>query len=68
VEDASPTGDGSTATDEAPQRPNGGVAPTRTGPSISYVVQDHGSCEVHFDRETVERLHAGGDFHRLESS
>jgi magnesium transporter len=66
VVDASPTNDGSTATDEAPQRPNGGVAPARSGPSISYVVQDHGSREVHFDRETVERLHAGGDFFWLD--
>ena len=59
MEDSSPT-DGSTATDVAPPRPGAGE-PERTGPSVCYVVQDRGSGEVTFDRETVEGLHAGGE-------
>ena len=64
MEDSSPT-DGSTATDVAPPRPGAGE-PERTGPSVCYVVRDRGSGEVTFDRETVERLHAGGDFFWLD--
>jgi hypothetical protein len=61
-EDGSPAGDSSTATGEARRRPGANVAPDRTGPSLCYVVHDQGSGEVHFDRDTVERLLAGGDF------
>ncbi len=66
MEDGSPTGDSSTPTGEAGRRPSAGVAPDRTGPSVCYVVHDQGSAEVSFDRDTVERLLAGGDFFWLD--
>jgi magnesium transporter len=66
VEDDSPTGDSSTATGEARQRPGGGVAPDRTGASVCYVVHDQGSGEVHFDHDTVKRLLAAGNFFWLD--
>ena len=66
MEDDSPTGDSSTATGEARQRPGGGVAPDRTGASVCYVVHDHGSGEVHFDHDTVKRLLAAGNFFWLD--
>jgi magnesium transporter len=67
VEDGSSTGESLTATGEARRRAtSAGVAPDRTGPSVCYVVHDQGSGEIHFDRETVERLLAGGDFFWLD--
>jgi magnesium transporter len=65
VEDDSPADDGSIATGEAPLRPSG-VAPERAGPSVCYVVQERRSGEVNFDRATLERLQAGGDFFWLD--
>jgi magnesium transporter len=65
VEDGSPTGGSSTATGDA-RRASAGVAADRTGPSVCYVVHDQGSGEIHFDRDTVERLLAGGDFFWLD--
>jgi magnesium transporter len=62
VEDDSPADDGSIATGEAPLRPSG-VAPERAGPSV---VQERRSGEVNFDRATLERLQAGGDFFWLD--
>ena len=45
----------------------GAVATTkRTGPSVCHVVHDEGSGEVHFDRETVEKLIAAGKFFWLD--
>jgi len=38
----------------------------RTGPSVCHVVHDEGSGEVHFNRETVERLIAGEKFFWLD--
>jgi magnesium transporter len=49
-----PPGDGSVATGE------------RTGPSVCHVVHDEGSGEVHFDRETVEKLIASEKFFWLD--
>jgi magnesium transporter len=48
--------------------PRGGaaVATERTGPSVCHVVHDEGSGEVHFDRETVEKLIASGKFFWLD--
>jgi magnesium transporter len=62
VRDGSPTSDNATASIESPPR----AAPDRTGPSVCYVVQDQGSSEIHFDRETAERLLAGGGFFWLD--
>jgi len=42
------------------------VTADRTGPSVCYVVHDQGSGEIHFDRDSVERLLAGGDFFWLD--
>jgi magnesium transporter len=50
--------------DHPPEDPTGDAPPDgravttteRTGPSVCHVVHDEGSGEVHFDRETVERL------------
>jgi magnesium transporter len=66
VEDGSSKGDGSTATGVARRRASAGVVPDRTGPSVCYVVHDQGGGEIHFDRDTVERLLAGGDFFWLD--
>ena len=66
MEDGLPTGDSSTATREARRRGGAEVAPDRTGPSVCYVVHDQGGGEIHFDRDTVERLLAGGDFFWLD--
>jgi magnesium transporter len=66
VEVGPPMGEGSTTTGVPLLEPRAGEAPERTGPSVCYVVQDHGSRAVHFDRETAERLHAGGDFFWLD--
>jgi magnesium transporter len=38
----------------------------RHGPSVCHVVHHEGSGEVHFSRETVERLLAGGGFFWLD--
>jgi magnesium transporter len=62
VRDGSPTSDNATASIESPRR----AAADRTGPSVCYVVQDQGSSEIHFDRETAERLLAGGGFFWLD--
>jgi magnesium transporter len=42
------------------------VTSERTGPSVCHVVHDEGSGEVHFDRETVEKLIASGNFFWLD--
>jgi magnesium transporter len=66
VRDGSPTSDNPTASIEPRPRADTGVAPDRTGPSVCHVVQDHASNEIHFDRDTVERLLAGGGFFWLD--
>jgi hypothetical protein len=66
VEDGLPTGASSTVTGDARPRASGGVAPDRTGPSVCYVVDDQGSGEIQFDRDTVEGLLAGGSFFWLD--
>jgi magnesium transporter len=66
VEGGLPTGESSTASGEARQRASASVTADRTGPSVCYVVHDQGSREIHFDRDTVERLLAGGDFFWLD--
>jgi magnesium transporter len=66
VEDDSPAGESSSATDDARLETNPGVASDRTGPSACYVVDDQGSGEVHFDRDTAERLLDGGGFFWLD--
>jgi magnesium transporter len=66
VEGGLPTGESSTATGEGRQRVSASVTADRTGPSVCYVVHDQGSGEIHFDRDTVERLLAGGDFFWLD--
>ena len=38
------------------------VSAERTAPSNCMVIHDHGSEEMHFNRENVERLLAGGSF------
>jgi magnesium transporter len=43
-----------------------GIAPDRTGPSVCYVVDDQGSSEIRFDRDTVERLLADDGFFWLD--
>lgn len=42
------------------------VTPDRTGASTCHVVGSRGSTEIRFDRETVERLLAAGDFFWLD--
>jgi magnesium transporter len=52
---------------EAAEQPD--VAQTgkdRTGPSVCHVVHDKGSEQVQFDRATVEKLLAGGQFFWLD--
>ena len=66
MEEGFPTGGSSTATGEARRRASARVAADRTGPSVCYVVHDQGSGEIHFDRDTVERLLARGDFFWLD--
>ena len=64
---SSPTGDSSPATGEKTRRRAGaGVTPERTGPSVCHVVHDQGSDEVHFDRDTAERLLGGDGFFWLD--
>jgi magnesium transporter len=48
--------------------PKDGKATTteRTGPSVCHVVHDEGSGEVHFDRETVEKLIGAKKFFWLD--
>jgi hypothetical protein len=40
--------------------------PERDGTSVCHVVHHEGSGKVHFSRETVERLLAGGEFFWLD--
>jgi magnesium transporter len=42
------------------------VTPDQTGASVCYVVRGQGSHEIRFDRDTVERLLAAGDFFWLD--
>jgi magnesium transporter len=64
--DGSPSGRGSTTAGEAGRQPGGGAGPDRTGPSVCYVVHDHGSAEIRFERDTVTQLLARGDFFWLD--
>ncbi|HET6172805.1 MAG TPA: magnesium/cobalt transporter CorA [Gaiellales bacterium] len=41
-------------------------SPERTGPSVCHVVQDEGSGEMHFDRETVSNLIGSEKFFWLD--
>jgi Mg2+ and Co2+ transporter CorA len=43
-----------------------GIAPDPTGSSVCYVVDDQGSSEIRFDRDTVERLLADDGFFWLD--
>jgi magnesium transporter len=43
-----------------------GIASDRTGSSVCYVVDDQGSSEIRFDRDTVERLLADDGFFWLD--
>jgi magnesium transporter len=51
---------------EIPPEEGSVVTTERTGPSVCHVVHDEGSGEMHFDRETVEKLIAGGKFFWLD--
>jgi magnesium transporter len=42
------------------------VQPVQTGPSVCHVIQDQGSRELHFSRETAEGLLASGHFFWLD--
>jgi magnesium transporter len=66
VEDDPPAGESSSPTGDDRPETNPRVASDRTGPSACYVVDDQGSGEIHFDRDTVERLLAGGGFFWLD--
>jgi magnesium transporter len=66
VEGDSPAGDSSAATREAREQAGAGLAPDRTGPSVCYVVDDQRSGEMRFDRQSAERLLAGGKFFWLD--
>ena len=48
------------------QRESSGIASDRTGSSVCYVVDDQGSSEIRFDRDTVERLLADDGFFWLD--
>jgi magnesium transporter len=48
------------------ERPEGTPALDRTGPAVCNVVHRDESGEVHFSRETVEKLLASGDFFWLD--
>ena len=60
-EDALPT-----ATGEAKRRDQTPAPPDRTGPSVCHVFHHQGTSEMHFSRETVEKLLAGGGFFWLD--
>ncbi len=62
--DDSPASDTSTVSSDA--KPSGDGLPDRTGPSVCHVVHDRGSSQIHFDRETVEKLLEGGRFFWLD--
>jgi len=62
--DDSPASDTSTVSSDA--KPSGDGLPDRTGPSVCHVVHDRGSSQIHFDRETVEKLLEGGGFFWLD--
>jgi magnesium transporter len=47
-------------------RSGAAATPERTGPSVCHVVHGEGSDEVHFDRDTAERLLAGDGFFWLD--
>jgi magnesium transporter len=56
-----------TKTEEKASSENGDArAKARAGPSVCHVVHHEGSEQMHFSRETVEALNAGGQFFWLD--
>jgi magnesium transporter len=60
------TGGRSTAIVEAPRRTSASPAPSPAGASVCYVLHDQGGGEMHFDRDTAERLLADDGFFWLD--